>query len=358
MNISTLTKLVHEMSDPCVTVSLNTHRTHPDSLQDAIQLKNLSKEAESRLISEYGKKETTNLVESLHQIVDSIDINLNLDSLHIFLSDTTTEIIRSPLPTSDDVVHVGDSFAIKPLIKIFNRTESYLIMVLSQSGVQLFDASNDAVTQELENDDFPFPDNPHYLDSKAQLSDSNRVDNMVREYLNKVDKALVKVYQETGQHCIVICTEDNYSRLMQVADNPDVYMGYSPINYNDTATHTIAKQAYSMVEERQKDLRTKAISEMQESVGVKGITTDIIEIYKAAKEGRGELLVTHADFSQPAMVLDEYTIKLIDDPTLEGATDDIISDIAWQVLSMKGRVVFTRQEELDSLGKIALKLRY
>lgn len=358
MNISTLSKLVHEMSDPCVTLSLNTHRTHPDSLQDAIQLKNLSKEAEHRLIAEYGKKETSNLVESLHQMVDTIDINQNLDSLHIFLSDTTSEIIRSPLPTADDVVHVGDSFAIKPLIKIFNRTESYLIMVLSQSGVHLFDASNDAVTSEIENDDFPFSDNPHYLDSQILLSDSNKVDNMVREYLNQVDKALVRVFHETGQRCIVICTEDNYSRLMQVADNPDVYMGYSPINYNDTAIHTIAKQAYAIVEERNKETRANAISEMQESVGMKGIKTDLVEIYKAAKEGRGDLLIAHSDYSQPATVVDDYTIKLIDDPTEDGATDDIVSDIAWQVLSMKGRVVFTRQDELNSLGKIALKLRY
>jgi hypothetical protein len=181
---------------------------------------------------------------------------------------------------------------------------------------------------------------------------------MVREYLNKVDKALVKVCHETGQRCIVICTEDNYSRLMQVADNPEVYMGYSPINYNDTATHTIAKQAWAIVEERQKEIRAKAITEMQESVGMKGITTDLVEIYKAAKEGRGDLLIAHADFSQPAMVIDDYSIKLIDDPAAEGATDDIVSDIAWQVMSMKGRVVFTRQEEMNSLGQIALKLRY
>jgi hypothetical protein len=37
---------------------------------------------------------------------------------------------------------------------------------------------------------------------------------------------------------------------------------------------------------------------------------------------------------------------------------DITSDIAWNVISKKGRAIFTTQEELKSLGDIALKVRY
>lgn len=43
---------------------------------------------------------------------------------------------------------------------------------------------------------------------------------------------------------MVVATEDNYSRLQQVADRPLVYSGQAPINYNNTTTHHIAKQAW------------------------------------------------------------------------------------------------------------------
>ena len=48
--------LATEKNTPCVTISLNTHRTHPDNAQDVILLKNLLKEAEERLVNEFGKR--------------------------------------------------------------------------------------------------------------------------------------------------------------------------------------------------------------------------------------------------------------------------------------------------------------
>ena len=43
--------------NPSVSIALNTHRTHPDSQQDEIVLKNLLKDAETRLLEEFTKRE-------------------------------------------------------------------------------------------------------------------------------------------------------------------------------------------------------------------------------------------------------------------------------------------------------------
>ena len=96
-------------------------------------------------------------------------------------------------------------------------------LLLSQSGVTLYNAVNDGISNEIKNDDFPFSENSHYVTDHDKRSDSKLMDNMVREYFNKIDKAVMKMYNETGLHCVVICTEDNYSRLMQVADKPAIY---------------------------------------------------------------------------------------------------------------------------------------
>ena len=71
--------------------------------------------------------------------------------------------MKSSWPTLQNTVHVAESFAVKPLIKDFNRTEEYLILLLSQSGVRLFHAINDTISGEIKNDDFPFEKNPHYF---------------------------------------------------------------------------------------------------------------------------------------------------------------------------------------------------
>jgi hypothetical protein len=88
------------------------------------------------------------------------------------------------------------------------------------------------------------------------------------------------------------------------------------------------------------------------------VLTDLQEIYKAAKEGRGDLLIIHQDFHQAVKMKDADTFELLSKPDSNGGIDDIGSIIAWEVISRKGRAVYTEQEALKELGHIALKVRY
>ena len=351
-------KLAHEKSSPCVTISLNTHRTHPDNAKDEILLKNLLKEAENRVVEEFGKRPATALLENIKSIADDIDIRFNLDSLHLFLSNDTKEYIRSSWTVSEDSVSISDSFALRQIIKAYNRSEEYLVLVLSQGGVTLYEALNDSITEEIKNEDFPFSETPYYVPNATKGSDAKHVDNLVREYLNRVDKALVKIADETNLNCIVIATEDNHSRLMQVADKPQVYVGYAPINYNAVEPHNIVKQSWEVVREMQEQRKADAIGEMKEAVSQSKVLTDLQEIYQAAIDGRADLLIARQDFAQAVKMKDERTFDRVDDNTAPDVIDDITNNIAWETLSKKGRVVFTNQDEIKELGDIALKVRY
>ena len=352
-----LEKLATEKSSLCITISINTHRTHPENLEDIIQLKNLLNEAEERILKEFGNPQGYSVIEKIGDIEKEIDVNYNLESLHIFLSDSTKEIVKSIWPTKN-CVHIADHFTVKPLIKDINRMEEYLILVLSQSGVQLFHAINDNIAGEIKNADFPFAKNPHILTDHDKLSDGKKVDNMVREFFNTIDKAVVRVYNKTGMNAIVICTDNNWSRLKQVADIPSIYHGHVRLNYNDKELHKIITDAWLIENTLQKQSRTEAIQEMQEAVGQGKVVTDLSEIFRAVKEGRGDLLIAHDDFHQAVRMTGEFSFDLVNDVTLPGVIDDIASDIAWEVISKKGRTIYTDQEEIKSLGGIALKVRY
>jgi hypothetical protein len=353
-----LEQLVNENNGPCVTISLNTHRTKPDNAKDGIMLKNLLKEARERVIADYGKRSAATLLEKIATLDDGFDHSQNLDSLHIFLSSETREIIRTAWPVSRDAVHLSDKFTVRPLIKAYNRSENYLIMLLSQSGVSLYEVLNDSIISEITEAGFPFDETPHYLTESVRRSDPKQMDNMVREFLNKVDKSLVKIHNQTGLSCVVVSTPDNFSRLMQVADKPAAYIGHAPVNYNQTKPHTIARQGYEIIQTLQQKRRLKSIEEMKEAVAQDRVITDLQNIYRAALDGRGELLIVHQDHAQAVVMQDERSFSLADKPSGPGVIDDIISVIAWEVQSKKGRVVFTQQDQVKDLGKIALKTRY
>lgn len=351
-------KLIAEKSNPCLTISLNTHRTFPENTQDAIALKKLCDEAEERLVREFGKRTIAQLLDKLALIPIEINGNFNLDSLHIFLSNTTKEIFKSTWPTKDDRIFISDSFAIAPVIKSINRSVGYLILVVTQGGVKMFEATNDAIISEIQNDYFPFTENPHFNTESQKISDPKSSDNMVREFLNKVDKAAVKMYYQTNMTSVVISTDDNYSRLLQVADKPDIYAGHANIDYNNQATHQIAQQAWKIIKETQTIREEAALDEIKDALGHNKAITGLSEIYKAAKEGRGDLLLVQNDSAQAVKMTGDTTFELVDDVTQPGIIDDITTEIAKEVISKKGRVVFTDLTEMKGLGDVILKTRY
>lgn len=353
-----LQTLRKEKSNPCVSISLNTHRSRPDNAQDTINLKGLLREAEKRVAEEFNKKDVAPLMAKITTIQEEIDVNYNLDSLHIFLSNETKEFVRSPWPASSNRVNISDSFAIRPLIKQMNRSETYLIMVLSQKSVHLYEAMNDGIIQEINNEDFPFTENIPTIFFTQKLNDPKYVDDLLKSFYNKVDKALVKVHKETGLDCVVVCTADNYSFLQKVADKPSAYLSFVAIDYNNSKGHHIAKQGWEFMEKLQKQRRIKDIEMMKEAVSKGVVLTDLQEIYQATIDGKADLLIVHQDFVQPVMMKDERTFDLIENATLPNAIDDITSNIAWEVIQRKGRVIFTKQEEIKDLGKIVLKTRY
>jgi len=353
-----LEKLASEKNSPCVTISMNTHRTYPENQKDIIVLNALLTEAKERVIKEYGKRPVADLLEKMDQVEKEIDMSFNLDSLHIFLSNSTKEIVKSTWPSMQSSIHVSESFAVKPLIKVFNRTVEYMILKLTQSEVRLLLAINDGIVGEIKNDDFPFVNAVDESTDNETVTNGKQAENITREFFNKIDKAVVRVNNKTDMRCVVICTDDNYNRLLKVADKPSVYLGWTNINYNNTPNHSIAHDTWQVVNVQQEKGRTEDIKEMQEAVNKGNVLTELSEIYQAAKEGRGDLLIVNDNFHQAVRVTGEFSLDLVKDGTLPGVIDDITSDIAWNVISKKGRAIFTTQEELKSLGDIALKVRY
>ncbi len=354
----TLQQLGAEKNNPCVSISMNTHRTRPNTDQDKILLKNLLKEAHDRVSEEYDKKTVESLLNKIKTVREKIDINANLDSLHIFLSNDTLEIVKSPWEASNNRVNISTQFAIRPLIKAYNRSEPYLIMVLSQNKVTLYEAVNDSIIQEVKNNDFPFTENIPATLYPEKLGDAKYVDDLTRNFFNEIDKALVRMHKETDLKCVVVTTEDNYYKLMQVADIPNLYHGYVTINSNKNTPHYIVKETWKLIEKLQSKRRGEAIEELKKAVSQGKVLTDLQDIYRAVINGRGDLLVVHQNYRQPVVMNDNNSFKMVENSSTPGAIDDITSKIAWEVISKKGRVIFTEHEELKELGKIALKTRY
>lgn len=245
-----LAELSSRSDEICVTIALPTHRTHPDNKQDEVKLKNLGAEAEKNVVSRFGKREAGRVLEILETTIGDIDHNYNLDSLHLFVSENTTAVVRLPFLIKNSEVIINDRFDVHYLEEALENSREYLLLVLSQGGVQLFDAMNDSIVSEIRSEGFPMTQNKHYITHADKASDPKQVDNQVREYFNKVDKAALEVHRRTKLPVVVTATPRNYEHLMAVADRRSIYVGNSRINYNDTKPDTLGTNAWDLLQEQ------------------------------------------------------------------------------------------------------------
>jgi len=354
-----ISKLAEEQKSPCVTISFNTHRTFPDNQQDEIRLKNLVKEAEDRLLSEFSKREIADLLANLQQVRDEYTRDQNLESIHIFVSSELIEVKRSSWPLSrGEGVFIDDTFAIRPLIKDYNRTKSYYVLSLNQKDVRLFELENESIVREIKNDDFPFTEANYNLTHLEANNDHRKLESKVKEFYNLVDKSVQRAIQDIDAAVLVIATEANFSYLKQVADYEKMYLGILSTALVQVSETDLGIAAWEFMKGELQEQRTAAIEEIEEAVAQGNVLTDLQEIYEAARTGRGDLLIVHQDYQQAALIDENHQLELVDDPTTLHAVDDIVSMIAWDVISKNGRTVFTTQERVKDLGDIVLKTRY
>lgn len=352
-----LQQLSIEKGYPCVTISLATHRTFPDNNADSIALKNLVNETTNRLLKEFDKRDIGPLLDGLQQMEKKIDHAYNSDGLYIFVSKNVNTYIRTIWPPTENRADIDDKFALRDIIKAFNRSADYLILYLEQARAHLYEALNGRFEHEVRDHGFPFPANPYYSTDRLKGSDPKQLDTYIREYFNIIDKTVNKVCAGTNLPVIVATTRENFDLLKQVADKPSIYTGHFSTNHHHDQLQQLAAEAWELVKQNQHSTRAAAIDEMMQAVNAGKVVTDLQEIWRAAGEGRGDLLITHNDYREPASVVNNL-LEVNEDARTPGVTDDIVNDIVWEVISKNGRVYFTSQAELEQLGPIALKVRY
>ena len=342
--------------DPCVTILINTHRTFPENKQDSIALKNALTEAEKRLLEHYEKRAVINIIQKLHELVESVDHNFNLESLALFASPETAEMLRLPIRV-EPRVHIGQNFALRDVIRAVNRSTEYYILTLSQQMARLMMAFNDSLEIEYrEQHVFPIKNNTLYTTDKMAKS-AGADDTLTTEFFNRVDKHLVEQYKQYPLPVIIATEERNQQQYMEVADRKDIIIGFIHRNRDEEKPHEIIRDAWPVVDAWLAQQRLQTLGQLEHAQSQQKALSDLNDIFHAANEGRAELLLVERDYIQPARIVDGNLV-FADDPNEEGVYDDIVDEIVDKVIDMGGRVVYLPEGTLEQYQKCALIVRY
>ena len=353
-----LKKLKDIISENCVTIILNTHRTSPDNKKDRLTLKNLIKEAEERLYANENKRHAKQLVERLINLESKIDHSQNLESLILFVNEEIAEYIHLPIAVEDRVV-INHTFATRDLVRALHFESNYYVLVLSQQKVRLIEAFNDKVVNEV-GSPFPIENTQFYSTNKAELSNASRQTSLIAEFFNRIDKGVNKIRKENPLPLLICTEESNYYEYLKIADQKQsVYRTYLNKNRVDEKAHHIIAGAWNIVKEYTTEQNNVQKAELQKAVSQNKFLSDTNDIWQAIKQGRVQTLFIELGNFQPAVWENDQIQYVSDDlRNKKEVVDDIYDELIEVNMNHGGDVVFLPKGELTEFSGFGAITRY
>lgn len=144
-----LSKLLAEQDEPCLSLTMPTHRSFPESEQGPVRFKNLVRELGAAVHKKYGKRDETanRLLEQIEKLgAEGPDGDAagfwghQKDGLAVFAAPGLFAYYRVPIPLREIVV-VSNSFHVKPLLPLLHVDARYHVLALTQGEVTLWDGN-------------------------------------------------------------------------------------------------------------------------------------------------------------------------------------------------------------------------
>ncbi|MDP1547013.1 MAG: hypothetical protein Q8L87_13420 [Anaerolineales bacterium] len=346
---------------PALTITLPTHRTSPENLQDPIRVRNLAEQAAVRLHKEFSKREITPLLERLDRLVEGIDYSHTLNGLGLFVNRDFALAIQMPF-TLNECVNVGDTFLTRDLVFAMNRAQRYWTLVLSEKPTRLFECTSDTFV-EVQEGGFPMihagPGGEQPLPGGFGIKKSAYRDEYHRKFFRQIDTALKPFLVDSPLPLVVVGVDRFLAFFNEVTKHKDAIMTTLQGSHDKTSPHELMQLVWPLVESALAEQRQQVLAELDKAVGENKYAATVGDVWRLAKEGRGRLLVVEEGFHFPARV-DKTGMILIpaDDAAAPDVIDDAVDEIIESVLEKQGKVVFVENGQLEAHQHIALILRY
>jgi hypothetical protein len=361
MNYADIRLLQSFTQSPCVTISLPTHRTAPDNLQDQIRVKNLVVQATERIISDFGKRQVDQILLRLEQLVAEIDYQTNLDGLVLCVNHDMARSFVLPFTVPERVV-VDETFYTRDLVYGFNRTTHYWVVTLSENATRLFRATNDAM-EEVK--DFGFPmqhTGPGGLSSlpggfgvqRSALRDENH-----RQFFRDVDVGISAARLQELLPVAVVGVDRFLAFYQEVSSHASAIIATVHGSHDTTTAYQLSQIVWPVAKLQSGSIVSQALSELQIAVSGQRTVSSVAEVWRVAHEGRVKHLFVESDFNYPARVdATGLQITPVDDATEPGVLDDAVDEIITQVMNTGGQVTFVEPGALHDHQHIAVITRY
>lgn len=385
--------LAADTNGPFISIYQPTHRQHPDNQQDPIRFRNLVKQAEASLQSEYSKGQVESLLARFHALADDADFwNHTADGLAVFGSADLFRNVRLQRPMPE-LALVASSFHVRPLLRIVQSADRFQVLSINRRAIRLFEGTRDAldevelaadvpatITQAL-GDELTEPHQQKHAygtGPSAAASGSSRgpggaktggiqhgqgakrdeLDMDADRFFRAVDRAITEHYSKpSGLPLILAGLAEYHAPFRAVSHNPQLVDAGIEINIDALSLDELRERAWQVLLPHYLQ-RLEALLDRFGAARATGRGAErLSDVAAATSGGRVDTLLLEADRRIAGRVDPEtgtVTTGDLSDPDM----DDVLDDLAEGVIRSGGEVVIVPADRMPSSTGLAAIYRY
>lgn len=300
-----------------------------------------------------------------------------LDGLVIFANMNKCTVYKLYRPVQELVV-VADSFHIKPLIRIFQSVDKYLLLGLSHNGFTLYEGNRYGF-EEIKMDPETnrtikkvlgeqHPDSYLTHGSYGGVGETamyhghggkkDEIEKEIEKFFIYVDRFVLENYSKPSKlPLILVSLKENHNIFKKISHNPYLMEEGIKGSYDSFGMEQLKEKAWEIMEPIYLEKTQNLVSTFENAKANSLGSDDLVQTTKAAFESRVRIILIEADRVIPGKI-DDNTGKIelgnIKDPDF----DDVLDDLAELVLKKKGEVVVVPKERMPSKTGVAAIYRY
>ena len=373
---SELQKLTTESNSPCISIYMPAEKAGAETRKNSIRFKNLLSEAKEKVAEMTDESIVADSLQSAESYIENYDFWQYQDcGLAFFIDRAGIKYYRLPYSFAELVV-VGQSFHLKPLLPVIANDNKFYLLALSQNQVRFFFGSHYSINE------LPLPENvPPSLAEALKYDDPEKqtqfhtgdaggspiyhgqgvgtTDNKdeIKRFFNKIDDGLTGVLREENTPLVLAGVEfllpiyhetNSYTNLLEkgVIGNPE-----------NMSAEELHQQAWQVIEPLLIAERNAAMEQYHNLLGTGEATQKLEEIVTAAVNGQIDTLFVRAN-TQKWGKFERQSNKVIVYSEAEDSSVDLLDLAATNTFFQGGKIYVMDAEQMPEDALMMAILRY
>jgi len=362
-----------EKGNICISIIVPTHKLSPERRVDHLVLEKAVRAAKKYLLHNYREEEIKPLQQAVDELYDRIDFNHNAKGLGLFVSGNIKESVQFFFPVKEKVI-IGRSLEVRDLLYQAYYSHPYYTLLLTEKEARLFEGRLNHLL-EIKDDNFPRKNVDDYVYTRPTRGSSFVGNAFVKEYerdksqleelryqhfCGLVEEGLKHYLTNSNIPLIIAGAKKDLSYFRMVTRQTKNIIDEVEGNYSYVTITALGGLVWEVLRAHLDKVKQQLIREFDEKVGERRGVSGIHEIWKAAKEGKGLMLLVEKDLSLPGFLPkeNEYDLWVRPPRKPHQVLADAVDDLMEMVLEKSGKVVLLENNSLKDHQGMALVTRY